>query len=304
MALLYNNIRIKEFRDQRNKVTHTHDALDELKIRIKRWNQVLHRKENNSTEAESGLLIDIDDCALKLEQLKKKQKLIHEHPERSLRYAKLVERLFIWFHNHINNIIFMHDKELDKVADHLKNGAHTLPNPVMDYYIKIYIESKEKKIKVQELRLETLKLKHKLGREAIEEFLVREVKVREEVKDSFTKEYTILGLVFNILLMLGKFIFSSTQEICFLLMIIAQICNGNILSLLYVLSFFCYGLVRRGRPHWIYWRVMKLYTGFVIIAKYSCVFLESVLAYKNSLDFIRKYQADVLLKYNCSVVGV
>jgi hypothetical protein len=303
MAYLYNNIRVKEFRDQRNKVTQTHEELEELKSRIDRWNQVLHRKDNNVNEAESGLLIDMDDCVLKLKQLKKKQKLIHEHPEKALRYAKMVERLFIWFHDHINNVVFMHEKELDKVAEALKNGAHTLPNPVMDHYIKIYIESKEKRIKVEELKLATLKLKNP-ERARNEVLPILERKVEQTEDDHFTKNYTIIGLVLKILLMLWKFAFSSTQEICFLLMIIAQIYNGNILSLIYVLSFFCYGLVRRSRPHWIYWRLMKFYTGFVIIAKYSCVFIESVLEYNGTLDTIKQYQADVFYFLRSSVGGV
>jgi len=299
MAYLYNNIRVKKFREQRNIITQTHEELEELKSRIDRWNQVLHRKEAKAKEAkaneiESGLLIDIDDCAFKLKQLKKKQELVHAHPEKALKYATMVERLFIWFHDRINNVIFMHEKELDKVSKALKNGAHTLPNHVMDYYIKIYIENKEKKIKLQELKLSILKSKQDPLRTSEEVVPLLSKGVEDIVDDHFTKEYTIIGLTLKILLMFWKLAFSSTQEICFLLMIIAQIYNGNILSLIYVLSFFCYGLVKRSRPHWIYWRIMKLYTGLVIIAKYSCVFLQSVLEYNGSLDIIKKYQSEVL----------
>lgn len=293
MALLYNNIRVKEFRDQRNKVTRTHEELEELKVRIDRWNQVLHRKETNASEAESGLLIDIDDCLHKLKRLRKKQRRVHEDQEKALKQASLLERFFIWLYYRVNNVIFMHNREVDEVAGAIKNGTYILPNPVIDYYIQMYIKTKEEKIRIHEVKLETLRVKLDPSRMLTDVMAFAEERNENEAEQNFKKDYTTFGLLWKILVMLGRFVFSSTQEICFLLMIVAQICNGNLLSLVYVMSIFFYGLVRRNRPHWRYWAVMRMYAGLVIIAKYFCVFIESVLVYRGTSSVLREYQAEV-----------
>ena len=93
MAYLYNNRRVRLFRAQKNKVVLTHAELTKVGKRIDRWNDILHRKEaknSSNAELESGILVDIDDCKERLEQLQNKLDVVKEYPEDALDHANIV----------------------------------------------------------------------------------------------------------------------------------------------------------------------------------------------------------------------
>ena len=386
MAYLYNNRRVRLFRAQKNKVVLTHAELTKVGKRIDRWNDILHRKEaknSSNAELESGILVDIDDCKERLEQLQNKLDVVKEYPEDALDHANIVEKLYLWIHSFLNNVMFMNEIQLKELEESLKHGDYRVNNPVMEYYIKEYQTTKREKIETEKFRLETLY--HNLSRSKEEnlEIVVNpnpstEVKqeigsiieikkeeippimppmietenVPEEVKDiteikeenkiieeltevkeedktkieveedhnikkddhyilteeeeneiAKKKGYTMKKIIIEILIMIAKLTYSSTQEVAFLFMIIAHIGNGNLLSLVYVFSVFCYAIVARCRPKGIYWKIMLIYCAVVIALKYVCVLITEFAVYQSKNDWIDDLQANVHFYYNDSSDG-
>ena len=63
---------------------------------------------------------------------------------------------------------------------------------------------------------------------------------------------------------LYRILFSSTQFICFFLMILDHLFNGSIMTMIYVVSIFAYGLIKQCRPSKFYWTFMLFYAELML----------------------------------------
>jgi len=260
------------------------EELSMLQRRIKGWSQVLHRKESKQSpglEGEPGLLLDLEDSKQKIENMKAKLRDINDYPEEALYHAGILEKLYLWSQNNINHIFFMKRPELVQLEKTLKKGTYLLANPVIDYRLREYHLKRKKKLSLEIDEYNALCDKlYSANHSIIPELIpaVKEVieeseedkKQCQENKEPFSKAQLLIKIIASS----PKLLLSATQSICFALMIIAHIFNGNILSFIYVLSIFCYALVTKCRPHKLYWKILLSYTSIVITLKYSCSFIE------------------------------
>jgi len=88
---------------------------------------------------------------------------------------------------------------------------------------------------------------------------------RSDVTKRATKGLKIIvaymSLFFNIL-------FSNTSFICYLIMIVAHIMNGSIISLFYPVSIFIYALLEERRPNKKYWTIIIYYSAATLVLKF------------------------------------
>ena len=67
-----------------------------------------------------------------------------------------------------------------------------------------------------------------------------------------------------------KLIYSSTDVICYSLMVLAHSYYGNLLSIFYIVAVFGYALLIRCRPHRKFWTIMLVYSEIVVLLKFIC----------------------------------
>ena len=288
MTYLYNNMKVHEFRSNRKMLERNREELSMLQRRIKGWNEVLHKKESKQSpglEAELGLPVDLENSRQKIENIKIKLKDINDYPEEALYHAGILEKLYLWCQKNINHILFMKQSELEQLEKTLKKGTHLLPNPVIDYRLREYRSKRKEKLYLEIDKYNGLRNKLDPANHSIIPELIPGVKkVIEENEEDKTqcqenkKPFSTTQLLMKIIYCLPKLLLSTTQGICFALMIIAHIFNGNILSFIYVLSIFCYALVTKCRPHKLYWKILLSYTNIIIGLKYLCSFIELVVS--------------------------
>lgn len=292
MTYMYNNVKIHDYRSQQRMLARSLEHLKLLQRRIKGWNEILHRKESKDItgpEIDSRLLLDYEDSKQRIINIGEKLDSVIEYPEQALYGVSFLENIYLWCQTSINPIFSMKHSELVEHEKNLKIGYHFFPNPVTVYYLEEYSKDKEKKLQCEVLRYNSLCEKLAAVQENPPEPLPVE---GEEQKEEVEKKppFTAGQLIVQIISSSIKLILSATQGICFIFMIMAHIFNGNILSLLYVLSIFCYGLVIKCRPQRRYWTVLLLYVGIVIALKYLCSFIETLLALQgkgNSIDILQ-----------------
>eukprot|EP00826_Nyctotherus_ovalis_P049810 TRINITY_DN6045_c0_g1_i2.p1 TRINITY_DN6045_c0_g1~~TRINITY_DN6045_c0_g1_i2.p1 ORF type:complete len:315 (+),score=109.91 TRINITY_DN6045_c0_g1_i2:68-1012(+) len=288
------------FRSQKKLISKSHAELSMLQSRIAGWNEVLHRKEAkqaNSSEVELALILDLEDLKQKIVSMVRKVKYLDEYPEDALRHATMLERIYLWFYCSTNHISSMKESDLCELEDKLKGGTYLLPSPLIEYYIEKYREEKIEKIAIKKQRYDELTSGLEIEKSVKEELKLgslsfleksdapKEEEPREDKHEKYKKSYGTFQLILKIIVALANLLFTSSQGICFTFMVIAHTCNGNLLSLFYVMSIFCYALIAKCRPGSLYWKIMLRYTGIVIVLKYICVFLEhTYILIKENLD--------------------
>jgi hypothetical protein len=274
------------------------EELSMLQRRIEGWNEVLHRKESKQSEipeTESGILLDLEDSKQKLTNTKTKLKNLNEYPEDVLYHAGILETLYLWCQRNINHIFFMKYSELVKLEEKLKKGTHLLTNPVIEYHLKAFRLKKEEKICLEINKYNALcaKLSTVHNSKTSELIPIEEIEENKKQDHENKEPFSSVQLLKKIIGSSARLLLSATQGICFTLMIIVHIFNGNILSLIYVLSIFFYALVTKCRPHKLYWEILRLYTGIVIGLKYLCSFIELLLSVFADSNVFENTQAKV-----------
>ena len=154
---------------------------------------------------------------------------------------------------------------------------------VTDHYINQYKIRKEKKKERIEANIsEYLKNQERMSIIGEESFSDQEKLQLPKVPEIEPLQRS--KVLIETFLMSFKLLYSSTKIICFFLMVIAHIFNGNMLSFVYVLCLFCYAILIRCRPHRLYWKIMLFYAGTVVFVKYIFVLIEYLLVYVPSIS--------------------
>ncbi len=297
MAYLHNNRRVYELRRQKYMLDQNHVRLSQVSASIENWNKVLHRDGSSASTAESGLILDIEESRQKLEQMQRKLDGVVIYPYLAVKHTSVMEDVYLWLSEKINHVAFVKSSALEALEKQLESGVSLIPNCVTDYHVSTYIELLRQKIEIERLRLSILERRRvevkegnrpeskaeskmellplppldeekKRKRAENEEAALRVQKESDQGDPKAPKGLSTVKLLFDIFLMLPKLIFSSTQQICLILMLLAHAFNGNLMSLVYVLGVLCYAWLVRCRPRERFWRAMLMYAGVVIILKY------------------------------------
>jgi len=321
---VYNNKRIYEFRRQKYILTENRTQLAQVEGVINSWNEVLHRKEiknnQNESQAESGMRLDIQDSKQRLEKMERKLKNVDEYPYLAFKNCGLIDKIYIWLFNAVNHILFMTKKEINEQKENIKNGKE-LQNFVTEYYVKFYKDVKKAKIEIEKCKLKILEdkllLAQQISKDSNKEDQTKKLEDFEAELPKIPEAEGLpkIKLIIEIIKLLFKLIYSNSECICYLLIIIAEIAYGNILSLIYVASVFCYALLVRGRPHPKYWKFLRIYSGIILVLKYICSYFQWLLIFyvkgpsnnKNYWsDFFAKFQQNVFFSLikKCQKVGV
>ena len=265
-----------------------HTELNQVENSISDLNKLLSSRESSKESAKHG------KAGIELEILEHKERI--EHKEKKLEYLKkfrleatkpdgLLPKLYIWLLTRVNIVAFAKRSELVTIKEKLQLGAHVFPDYVVDYYANQCIEAKDKTLKSEKNLLsqleKTLKQQEQpaapaqlLALKVSEGLLKLRTKEEKEIskklkpKEETVKEPTTTQLLIDILFLLLKLLYSSTELICYIAMIIAHAFYGNLLSLIYPTGVLCYALIVRCRPNGKFWKFMLMYTGIIIILKF------------------------------------
>lgn len=70
------------------------------------------------------------------------------------------------------------------------------------------------------------------------------------------------------LLRIGSSVIAHTDAVAYLMMLINQMINGNLLSLILPVSILGFALMEKPRPSNLYWKFVLIYTELVIVFKF------------------------------------
>jgi hypothetical protein len=88
---------------------------------------------------------------------------------------------------------------------------------------------------------------------------------RSNLTEKATKGYK---LILAFISLSFRLMISNTVFICYLIMIVAHIMNGSLVSLVYPVSIFIYSLLEERRPKKNYWRIILLYSAVILVLKF------------------------------------
>eukprot|EP01022_Parablepharisma_sp_SALTPOND_P021454 TRINITY_DN424_c0_g1_i1.p1 TRINITY_DN424_c0_g1~~TRINITY_DN424_c0_g1_i1.p1 ORF type:complete len:2708 (-),score=170.36 TRINITY_DN424_c0_g1_i1:63-8186(-) len=285
---LYNNRRICRYKKYEQQKERHSEKLEKIKEQIEEWNKKLNNPDSAHTLLQlrriTGLkkpgprasFIDLPKSPAR-ENLDTSRQLdniiILLENEKELRQSAIRDfigplgKLYIWLHSKINHVLFKNGEKLERLFDDAERGAST----VLSRLEKMAIECERTKLLIEKEKLEA-----KLGviqeevKFGYEESPVNVKKL--EIKLKKLQEEIIAFLKFSHMLKhywlcLYRLILSSTQFYCFFFMILAHLFGGSILSVVYPISVFIYGLVEYCRPRWGYWTFVLVYTEIVLALK-------------------------------------
>ncbi len=282
MSYLYNNRRVREFRRQKYVTQYNHVGLARLDARIKCWNNLLHRNAGVSQE-EAGARLDLEELRQHINQMQEKLQAVADFPHLALSQSSFLERVYSWLFDKINHVAFLRGSKLLALEKRLEAGTGAIPNYVTAHHVSEYTARLRKKIATDRAKLSDLE--RRLGEQP------SQIPEEDEPATEPNKELSTSRLVSDIFVMCGKLIYSSTEELCFVSMLLAHALNGNLLSLPYIMGALCYAMVVRCRPSKLYWQIMLMYTGVVIVLKYAAVSVERiVIASTNDPEFFSHLQ--------------
>ena len=298
MAYLYNNKRIYEYERRSYIMEDYHTQLEKVKDSIQDLTKVL-RTHDVSKELEAskrikaGIQLNILECKEKIENIKKKIEYVQKFKMEGTKHVGILEKLYLWLLTRINSVAFIKPSELGKIKEDIEKGAHTLPDYVVDYNSALYIQEKSQSLAKEKAKLDSLEnaLYTELHPEEAKNMPNPEPKsLLNEIEINIPKKPNTKQIVIDIMFLLLKILYSSSDLICYLAMIIAHAYYGTLLSLVYPLGVFGYALLARSRPHGKFWRIMLIYTGVVIVLKYIISIAQ---------DFLINYSCAGIERSNC-----
>ena len=162
----------------------------------------------------------------------------------------LVWKLWILGTRYMTNQILLvfNIVKLEGILDGVRNGETRIYTPVERTLVQDYHNDK---LTRDEKNLET-----------IEEIPKEE---RSNLTAKATKGAKLLGNMFTLSF---KIIVSNSAFVCYLLMIVAMIMNGSIVSMVYPFSVFIYALLEEKRPSKKYWLFVVYYSAIILVLKF------------------------------------
>lgn len=200
------------------------------------------------------------DAAAEAAQLKEENREKEKEYE-TLTQADLVKRLtddklslpwklFILGKRHLTNQILLvfNIIKLDGILDSVRNGETKIYTTiekklVQDFNTNKYIRDEEKYDTIDDIPEDK----------------------RSNLAGKATKAYKLLAAYSHLV---AHIILSNSAFVCYLLMIVAMIMNGCIISLVYPVSVFIYALLEEKRPNKKYWQFIVMYTSTVLVIKF------------------------------------
>lgn len=299
MAYLYNNKRIYEYERRHYVMEEYHTQLEKVKGSIEELSSVLRANDiskelGSSTKLKAGFQLDILECKEKIESIKKKIEYVKRFKLEGTKHVGILEKLYLWLLTRINTVAFIKPSELRDIKNELEKGAHVLPDYVVDYYSTVYIQEKTKILAEEKEKLNYLEtgLIAELNPEEVKKATILDPESPvHDIKNKVYKKPLTKQIVIDILFLLLKILYTSSNLICYLAMIIAHAYYGNLLSLVYPLGVLGYALLVRCRPHGNFWRIMLIYSGVVIVLKYMTSIVQ---------DFLINYSCAGISRINCT----
>lgn len=265
-----------------------HTELNQVEKSISDLNKLLTSRESSkepSTQGKAGIELEILEHKEKIKHKEKKLEYLKKFRLEATKPDGILPKVYIWLLTHVNIVAFAKRSELLAIKKELKKGAHVFPDYVVDYYANQRIEAKEKTLASEKLLVSQLEktIKEQEQPAAPGQLLLLKVTegvLKKRAKDEkrtdkqikpekeATKIQTTTRLLVDIFFLLLQLLYSSTELICYIFMVIAHAYYGNILSLVYPTVVFCYALIVRCRPNGKLWKFMLMYTGIIIILKF------------------------------------
>ena len=200
------------------------------------------------TEKDIPIITDIIDNAVKL-QKEEEARIDKERKEREHRLEQ----------HKLKVLSGQEQSEMDNNKD--DTNAKNKPLIMLDSLIEKDEKEKDKQISEKE--------KEKLEREkymASPKFLqVKRLVIQKALFRRYLRTSYILGLIIEDIL---YFISSNSHYLCFVVMLLAHFQSTSILSIVYPIGIFCYGVYENPRPGKFFWTLNMQYTIIVIILKF------------------------------------
>ena len=289
---LYNNRRITHY-DKYDRMKQEHnDKLENIREQIDKWNEKLEtsnpsrnplqirrlstfRKGNSLNFGLQSFSSPRNDAGNVSERLEKIANLLADDNKLRKNVLKNMVSSFgsfyIWIHTFINHVLFKKGEKLAKLLGSTGKGA---------YYVKSRLEKMAVTNEKLKLQIEKLKLEQYIS-EKTQEKTQEQIHVLEEQQKTMEKSIEAFVKFGHILkhywMCLYRILLSSTEFYCYLFMILAHLFNGSIISLVYLLSVFGYGLIEHCRPKAVYWTIMLIYTVCVLALK--CIIQLDIISY-------------------------
>lgn len=286
-TFLYNNRRVTKYEKYDRMKQDHNEKLDNIREQIDRWNEKLEvsnpsknplqirrlttfkRSTSSAFASVAGLKTELGDAS---ERIKKIDLLLDDKDKLGKDYIRNMGstfgRLYIWLHTFINHVLFKKGEKLAKLLKNTAKGAYCIKSKLE----KLITANEVLKLQIEKTKLEqTLKLAQ--SSDQFEELHTKQQRMEKSIEE-FVGFKNILK---NYWYCIYKILLSSTEFYCYLFMILAHLFNGSLLSLVYLLSIFGYGLVEHCRPKSLYWNIMLIYTICVLVFK--CIIQLDAISY-------------------------
>ena len=90
-------------------------------------------------------------------------------------------------------------------------------------------------------------------------------KIRSEFFNNYCSKTKILLFILN---SLSTFLIENFEYMCYFFMILNHFMNGNLISIVWVIMVFIFGITQYPRPEQLYWKLCLIYCCFVIFVKF------------------------------------
>ena len=189
-------------------------------------------------------------------------------------------RLFIWLDKKVNKLLFFNPEEMQDIHIKLESGLEDIPSFLEDELreaANLSVQLEIMKLKLELIECKIIKEETKKGEN--EEIYVKTKELNKAVTrkiDGISKKLTCCSWIKLICETLFKMLLSSTQILCYILMILAHVFNDSLLSVIYPTSIFGYAILASCRPSRMYWKIMLIYSLMLILLKYILSELETL----------------------------
>jgi len=296
---LYNNKRVFRYKKYEQQKEKHSEKLEQIKEQIEEWNKKLNNPEamrgfmqlrrltsfrrssikSTITDLPRSPRKDDIDTSKRLAQIQQSlddDKMLRKEAIKN--FVGPLGRFYIWLHSMINHVLFKKGEKLDALFDAAERGSCDFLSRLEKMAVacertRLLLEKDKLEAKLGTVQEEEAKMQDEKSRvEFSNEKLVTKFKKLKDEIASFCKFGHILK---HYWLCCYRIILSSTQFYCYFVMILAHLFQGSILSVVYPVSIFIYGLTEHCRPRRGYWIFVLIYAELVLALKF-CIQLNAI----------------------------